>query len=306
MRSTPRVFSVPTADRDTARNIRLPNDFVCRRPGHRIQPRYPPDPVRELLRLPRARRPQARSRSAARPAGRRERQARIRRRGDRRRQAGRKRTGAPDRIDRRRSADAAGRLEQASSPPSRSRLLKAWICRRRRVSGALVVSADSPAGQIAGRLSRRRAAPANPIDGFVLAELGRHGLVPSPPADADHACPAAGIRFDRPAADTRAGGSIGSRCQRCRLRAVGRRIAGLASLRRANGDVVARPGALRRQRGLSWRSGRQRISVSRVRDSGFQREQAVRPVHDRAVGRRPAAERHAGEQDRLGLQPAWE
>ena len=75
-----------------------------------------------------------------------------------------------------------------------------------------------------------------------------------------------------------------------RLRAAGRPAARVARVRRADGDVVVRPGAVRRHRRLPRRPGPPHHAVSRLRHQVVQRQPAVRPVHDRAAGRRPAAE----------------
>ena len=56
-------------------------------------------------------------------------------------------------------------------------------------------------------------------------------------------------------------------------------------------------------RWLSRRSAGQRVSVSRICDSVLQRQQAFRPVHARAAGRRPAAAADDRRPDRLRLQP---
>ncbi len=73
-----------------------------------------------------------------------------------------------------------------------------------------------------------------------------------------------------------------------RLRAAGRPAAGLAPLRRADGDLLARPGPVRRHHRLPQRQSRRPLPVPRLRDPLVQRQQAVRPVHDRAACRRPA------------------
>ena len=77
-----------------------------------------------------------------------------------------------------------------------------------------------------------------------------------------------------------------------RLRAAGRPPARLAALRRALGPALARPGPLRRQRRL--REGHRpalRLALPRLGHRRAQPRPAVRPVHHRATGRRPAARR---------------
>ena len=83
-----------------------------------------------------------------------------------------------------------------------------------------------------------------------------------------------------------------------------RSAAGVAALRRALGPALARPGPLRRQRRL--REGHRpalRLALPRLGHRRPQPRPAVRPVHHRAAGRRPAAERHAGAEDRDRLPP---
>ena len=75
----------------------------------------------------------------------------------------------------------------------------------------------------------------------------------------------------------------------------GRPAAGLAPLRRADGPLLARPGALRRHDRLPQRQSRRSLPLSRLRDPRVQRQQAVRSVHDRAARRRPAARRRREE-----------
>ena len=53
---------------------------------------------------------------------------------------------------------------------------------------------------------------------------------------------------------------------------------------------MVRPGAVRRHGRLPRRPGSPHHAVSRLRDQVVQRQPAVRPVHDRAAGRRLAAE----------------
>ena len=76
--------------------------------------------------------------------------------------------------------------------------------------------------------------------------------------------------------------------------------AGVAAVRRALGPALARRGPLRRVE----RPGRQlrlppRLALPRLRHRRVQRRQALRPVHPRAAGRRPAA-----RQGRPGRRPS--
>ena len=64
-------------------------------------------------------------------------------------------------------------------------------------------------------------------------------------------------------------------------------------IRRALGAAVARPGALRRHQRLREGQHPRRLALPRLGDRGLQPRPAVRPLHDRAARRRPAARRDA-------------
>ncbi len=68
--------------------------------------------------------------------------------------------------------------------------------------------------------------------------------------------------------------------------------------------LLARPGPVRRHPGLSQRQPRQHLALPRLRDPRVQRQQAVRPVHDRAARRGPATAADRRDPHRLRLQPA--
>ena len=138
---------------------------------------------------------------------------------------------------------------------------------------------------------KQTAWPRNEIDHFILARLEREGLAPSP--EADRAGPASPRepRPDRAAADAGGGAThvrLGRKTEAVRDGYVDQ-AARLARLRRALGACVARPGPLRRLGRLRRRPAADDLAVSRLRDPRAQRQQAVRPVHDRADRRRPAA-----------------
>ena len=145
-----------------------------------------------------------------------------------------------------------------------------------------------------------------PVDAFVLEKLEARGLGFSPEADrvtlARRACfdllglPPTPEQVDAFLADERPG----------RLRAAGRPAPGLAALRRALGTALARRRGLlgdhrRRQRRHDLRGPRGVLALPRLRRPLVQRRQAVRPLRQRAVGRRRAgrlAQRpplHAGD-----------
>ena len=75
------------------------------------------------------------------------------------------------------------------------------------------------------------------------------------------------LRPDRPAADAGGGGRLRQGPSRRRLREAGRSAAGLAALRRAHGDVLARPGALRRHRRLPQRQPPRRLRCTAITSS---------------------------------------
>ena len=72
---------------------------------------------------------------------------------------------------------------------------------------------------------------------------------------------------------------------------------------RAPRPILARRRALCRYQRLSLRQLSRGVGLSRLGDPRVQPQPAVRPVHDRATGRRPAAGPHARPAGRLGLQP---
>lgn len=217
------------------------------RAGNRIQSRYPPDPVGKLLRLPRPRRPQARGGLAARSACRGDVDVGFRQNRHRGRQARGQRARAPDHDQRRRRADAARRLKQTTFARA-DRGLAALGGRRRPVRGALVVPAARPASSACRHRDQK---PARPLHSRRVVRAGTGCIAAGRPGLAG---PARGLRPDRIASHARAGRPVRGQSERRGLRAVGRRAVGFAPLWRADGHVVAGPGALCRQRGLSRRS----------------------------------------------------
>ncbi len=72
---------------------------------------------------------------------------------------------------------------------------------------------------------------------------------------------------------------------------------------RASRPVLARCRALRRHQRLSLRQLPRSLGLSRLGDRRVQPRSSVRPVHDRATGRRPVAGPHPRPGGRLGVQP---
>ena len=148
----------------------------------------------------------------------------------------------------------------------------------------------APTRPDAARRSRTRPGCRNPIDRFVLAEAGSDGPDARPRGRPPDARPPAQPRPDRPAArrrreveafvnDTVAG----------RLREARRPAAGVAALGRAPRPLLARRRPLRRHARHPLRQLPRDLGLPRLGHQRLQREHAVRPVHDRAARRRPAA-----------------
>ena len=142
----------------------------------------------------------------------------------------------------------------------------------------------------------------NPIDRFVLAELEKRGLKPAPEADRRTLARRLQPRPHRPAA--RAGGCRGVRQRQVagRLREVRRQAAEVAALGRASRPLLARRRPLRRHARHPLRQLPRDLGLSRLGHRRLQPEPAVRPVHDRATRRRPAAEPDARPARRHRLQ----
>ena len=143
----------------------------------------------------------------------------------------------------------------------------------------------------------------NAIDHLVGERLAQAGLQISP--EADRRTLARRLYFDLTGPPAQAGGSRSLHRRRVApsLRAAGGQVAGLAAVRRTDGDPLAGCGPLCRHDRIPLGQPAERVAVSRLGHQGVQREQAVRPVHDRTTGRRPAAGQHAGAEGRFVLQP---
>ena len=194
-------------------------------------------------------------------------------------------------------------------PPPKSRhqlsaaqknLLKQWVAGGAVVRSPLVVRRPGSAAAAGGAEPNW---PRNPIDRFVLARLEREGLKPSPEADKATlirrvtldltGLPPTPAEVDAFLADT----------SRRRLRKGGRSAARLAALRRADGAGLARRGPLCRHARLPHRLRPRHVALARLGDRRVQSQHAVRPIHDRAIGRRPVAQCHARAGDRQRVQP---
>ena len=81
------------------------------------------------------------------------------------------------------------------------------------------------------------------------------------------------------------------------------RLLASPALRRTLGPALARPGPLCRQQRLLDRQRAADVALSRLGHQGPQRRHAVRPVHDRAARRRPAAQSDQEPARRHGLPP---
>ena len=153
--------------------------------------------------------------------------------------------------------------------------------------------------------------PKTDIDRFILARQEKEHL--QPVADADRITLIRRVTFDLTGlpptpeeidafVNDKSGTALGQRR---------RSAAGLAAFRRTLGSALARRGPLRRiDRQGTQHSLPLRLALPRLRHRLLQRRQAVRSVHRRATGRRPAARqerrraRHICDRHRLsGLGP---
>ena len=129
----------------------------------------------------------------------------------------------------------------------------------------------------------------NPIDQFILARLEREGLQPSREADKTTLLRRLSYDLTGLAADAGRSRRVPRRQVPRRLREARGRAAGVAALRRADGDALARRGALRRHARLPHRQPARHVALARLGDQRLQPQPAVRSVRDRAARRRSAA-----------------
>ena len=143
----------------------------------------------------------------------------------------------------------------------------------------------------------------NPLDRFVLARLEKEGLTPSPEADRTTLIRRLSLDLiGLPPTPEEVDAFLNDKAPDA-YEKVGRSAAGLAALRRALGPPLARRRPLRRQRRLREGQAALRLVLPRLGRQRPQPRPALRPLHHRAAGRRPAAQRHAGP-DRRHRLPA--
>ncbi len=144
----------------------------------------------------------------------------------------------------------------------------------------------------------------NPIDNFVAARLEAAGLTPAP--EADRRTLARRVSLDLtglpPGRRSWSRQFVNDAAPDAYERLVDTLLAS-PQVGRASRPLLARRRPLRRHARHPLRQLPRDVVVSRLGDRGLQPQHAVRPVHDREPGRRPAAERDARAADRLGLQP---
>ena len=174
--------------------------------------------------------------------------------------------------------------------------------RSRRVRRRSRIGPGSPFRRNLCPSSSRRIGCATPIDAFVLAKIEAKGLTPSP--DADRATfirratlDAWGLVPTPEEVDAFVKDAVARRLRKAR-----RSPARLAALRRTSGAPLARSRALRRQRRLPERQDApQYVPLSRLRDQGLQRGQALFTLSSGADRRRRDRARRSGcpRRDRL-------
>ncbi len=268
--------------------------------GGRLHPRYPADPGRQVLPVPRARRPAAQGEAAARQPSRRHGPGGLGQPGDRARQARRERALSADHRRRSRGADAAGQQQEVALA-RRGRAAQGVDRAGRRVPRALGVRPAGPARGPRGQGPR-------------LVPQPDRLLRPRPPRGRGTRALARG-RQGHPASAGSA--STSSACRR-RSQEVD---AFLADTRH---DAYARlVDRLLDSPHYGERWGRIWLDAARYADSdGYEKDKsrqvfayrdwvirrpqprpALQPVHRRADRRRPAPGRRAGSGRRHGLPP---
>ena len=129
----------------------------------------------------------------------------------------------------------------------------------------------------------------NPIDRFVLAELEQARLAAGPRGRPADARPAAEPRPDRPAAVAGRGRGVRGRRGARRLREARRPLAAVRRTGASIGPAIgSTPPATPTPR-HPLRQLPRNLGLSRLGHRRLQSQPALRPVHDRAAGRRPAA-----------------
>ena len=143
----------------------------------------------------------------------------------------------------------------------------------------------------------------NPIDAFVLARLEREGLSPSP--DAERAILLRRVTLDLTGLPPTLAESKRSNATPHRTPMTGPSIACLSSPRFGERMAVRWLDAARYAdtNGYQTDGAANHVAMARLGHRRLQPEPAIRPLHDRATGRRPAPGRDAGSADRDRLQP---
>ena len=142
----------------------------------------------------------------------------------------------------------------------------------------------------------------NPIDAFVRTRLERRRPHAGAAGLARDRHPPSRVQPDRPAAVARRHRRLPGRSIAWRLRPRRRALPGVSGVRRADGDGLARPRAIRRHVRLSGRRRPRHVGLSRLGHPRVQRQPVVRSVPHLAARRRSPAEPHARAADRHGLQ----
>ena len=170
--------------------------------------------------------------------------------------------------------------------------------RRRRISAALVAD-RAEAAPAAGRQGRGVGAQSDRP--FILAKLETAGLQPAP--EADRRTLARRLSLDLtglPPAPADVEAFVNDTVRRC-LREVRRSTAGVAALGRASRPLLAGRRPLRRYARHPLRQLPRNLGVSRLGHRRVQRQHALRSIHHRATGRRPAAHRTLDQQVASGF-----
>ena len=219
--------------------------------------------------------------------------------GDRPGQAGRERDDSSNPDGRFARPDAARQVEQKTQ--ARAKGVAQEVGRvRGRVPAPLVVHHPDPTrrprgeGQVVGAKPHRQ---------LRAGAAGSRGAEARAGSRSPHARTPARVRPHGVAAGAGGRRSVRERQVRRVVRDLRREAAGTAAVGRTPGPVLARLRPLRRHPRHPHRQLPRDLGLPRRSHQGVQYQPAVRPVHDRATGRRPAAEPDARPARRHRLQP---